>query len=1441
MRRNIKKFISFCLTLLAFAAFIWGGVFSVRVQTQADNESSVIQNIQPKHAKITSCLTLSTTDATGDGYSWDATNLTLTLNGIDLEPDTSTEMDNVGALIFTGLTTGSSIKVVIADGSVNTIKAGHYTYTSGTTVTKRASFGIFSQYALTFTGSGTLNTSGYDLATYYNTAAEDSIPQCSYGLGGVSVTLGTGDDNPQIVATGGKVNTLSTTTISVGIMITNFTINSGSLTGVSQSDNYSYGLYSSSKTTAGTLTLNKGNLILEGKTAGLYFPAGLTTSGTLTAYGSAVYQDLSRTDKATYDSASSAYLVSETSSTALTVIFQGPEIDLTAYGSNIPCLPASTYTFNVTTYLSDFSTASSFSLTWYADALGAATATAPDSTEVSLDITSLTKTGQKQTMTLSTYSTTAATVLYVSLSYGTVKSNIIMINIVKLTNDTAPTLTIDYESECIKDYSESLYEYSLKGDYSDCDDLVNLSSMNRDISLDSSLTKLVTDSAPINLFIRYKATSQYQASPSQTIALAKRPAKPTSVTFQATSETGGTISGLSVGSVAYSLDMGGTWVTATAATAEVTVAENDMIYARVSPVAGTSFASEKYEVCQVGKIATPAPSYDNEGTISGLTANSSYLLTYTDLAGQTQTATIKADGDGKIIVSADSNPALFGGTVTSIQAAADSTSLASAAFTPAADSYVMKITMATPAAVYSNDNFTLTGLKESASYTVRFSDETTASFSTAKGQTSYDLTTNDDALGKSPVALSILKTDDRYRDSSYEAITSTAFIKRTFQTPSVTIDYENEALTGLTASGTYTITVNGTATDYTADADGKIAIDSSWFGTASSLTTLTILQKSTDANKYISSAEANVSLTGRPDTPSSSALAFTAVSDGNIQVSGVTSQMEYMATGSSQWTAVSGTSFELPQGTTFALRIRAVKGTSPASEPLERLTPSAMTMPSAAVDLNNGELTGLTASASYKINGESYTADANGMIPIQESWYGTAIKVVTPAMDTVIDSAPEVLTVETIADKMAAYASAAKAEMATAAGDSAGWSAEMTALISLCNSKIDAISASGVVLGVYEGQIDSEKSDCLLLINFQAYKDSVSLSLDNLGRECSGKATVQPYIDAAKAELATKDYGNSTYSDLDQILNETKTTIDLNLNKTILPNRLKEEAEELENKFTYDQTGKDQISALIASYASQIASAATTADQQALYQKARSEILAVKTAVITTPETKTSESSQTSEQNSSIQNSQSLTGEVKGGDTTPETTLTIILSTDTNGQQNIDILGLEEDYKGTVEITATQVDASGLYEIGILLPSSWNLSGTYKVVDSQGNVILATVDSSGYLRFQAHALGRYQIVEDYEPIDLSYIIIPLMVFIVIEAGFALVVLDQLRGLGEKTDKAVKAECSLLPLGLVFATTYFLSAGTIATLAVLSVIAAGLLAADIYLAIKLYRA
>ena len=148
-------------------------------------------------------------------------------------------------------------------------------------------------------------------------------------------------------------------------------------------------------------------------------------------------------------------------------------------------------------------------------------------------------------------------------------------------------------------------------------------------------------------------------------------------------------------------------------------------------------------------------------------------------------------------------------------------------------------------------------------------------------------------------------------------------------TPTATIDYVNEKLTGLTAGAGYKIKVNdGDEQERTADEYRKISIEAGWFGKE-----LSIKTKASDEN-HIDSEVQTIPIPARPNAPNGlqgKNETFAGENDGKI--TGTTAQMEYKLANGNGWTRCSDNSTSLAPGT-YQVR-KAATGSNFASTPVQ--------------------------------------------------------------------------------------------------------------------------------------------------------------------------------------------------------------------------------------------------------------------------------------------------------------------------------------------------------------------------------------------------------------------------------------------------------------------------------------------------------------------------
>ncbi|WP_143191889.1 DUF4073 domain-containing protein, partial [Paenibacillus sp. P46E] len=242
--------------------------------------------------------------------------------------------------------------------------------------------------------------------------------------------------------------------------------------------------------------------------------------------------------------------------------------------------------------------------------------------------------------------------------------------------------------------------------------------------------------------------------------------------------------------------------------------------------------------------------------------------------------------------------------------------------------------------------------------------------------------------------------------SGAQSVTVDMFTATPETTPAAVIDYTAEQLTGLTASGSYT--VNGNAV--MADANGKLAIDSSWLGTP-----LSIVKKGNGSTTTDSTAQ-TLNVPSRPAAPSSVGKTNeTAVNANDGSLTNVSTAMEYKKGSAGAWSDVTGTSVTGLSPDTYYVRTKSTPTTF-ASAPVQVTVGAYMATPeitpAAVIDYTAEQLTGLTANGSYTVNGNPVTADANGKLAIDSSWLGTPLSIVKKGNGTTTtDSTAQTLNV----------------------------------------------------------------------------------------------------------------------------------------------------------------------------------------------------------------------------------------------------------------------------------------------------------------------------------------------------------------------------------------------------------------------------------------------
>ncbi|MFD2334560.1 S-layer homology domain-containing protein [Cohnella sp. GCM10020058] len=241
--------------------------------------------------------------------------------------------------------------------------------------------------------------------------------------------------------------------------------------------------------------------------------------------------------------------------------------------------------------------------------------------------------------------------------------------------------------------------------------------------------------------------------------------------------------------------------------------------------------------------------------------------------------------------------------------------------------------------------------------------------------------------------------------SAAQTVTISAFTATQESKPEAEIDYAAEQLSGLAASGAYT--VNGTAV--TADGSGKVQIDAGWLGTD-----VNVVKKG-DGTTTTDSLAQTLSVPARPAAPTAGKTDESIINGSNGALTNVTSAMEYKIATASSWTSIIGTSVTGLAPGTYNVRVKATS--SSFASAAQTVTISAFTatqeaQPEAEIDYAAEQLTGLAASGAYTVNGTAVTADGSGKVQIDAGWLGMDVNVVKKGNGTTTtDSLAQTLSV----------------------------------------------------------------------------------------------------------------------------------------------------------------------------------------------------------------------------------------------------------------------------------------------------------------------------------------------------------------------------------------------------------------------------------------------
>ncbi|MBD5444707.1 MAG: fibronectin type III domain-containing protein, partial [Lachnospiraceae bacterium] len=217
-------------------------------------------------------------------------------------------------------------------------------------------------------------------------------------------------------------------------------------------------------------------------------------------------------------------------------------------------------------------------------------------------------------------------------------------------------------------------------------------------------------------------------------------------------------------------------------------------------------------------------------------------------------------------------------------------------------------------------------------------------------------------------------------------------------TPKASIDYIAETIIGLLGGEAYTI-------DSDAIEGGIIGIREEWFGE-----TIRI-KKVGNGITTKDSAVQRLVIDRRPSAPSGTGKTNETEAKKDGTLTGVNNKMEYRKAGDSSWTPIEGTTVEGLLPGKYEIRDKAT-GSKFASEIVTQIISSfdmrQEEMEPASIDYINETLKNFKPGAEYYIDGVSVTAEAGGVIKLQEEWFNSTINIVKAGdMIDTYDSEPQ--------------------------------------------------------------------------------------------------------------------------------------------------------------------------------------------------------------------------------------------------------------------------------------------------------------------------------------------------------------------------------------------------------------------------------------------------
>ena len=511
-----------------------------------------------------------------------------------------------------------------------------------------------------------------------------------------------------------------------------------------------------------------------------------------------------------------------------------------------------------------------------------------------------------------------------------------------------PALSLDYVNETIVGFeSGASYQYNTNGSTTSWGNIA-LTNNTWDVS------GLIANSAKV-FHIRKAASGTVPATAATQVPIPARSGAPSAPIFVYNQTGNYDRAALTETSSAmeYRLSTQTAWISCTGSDIAIDIpTANATYYVRTKGVTGTSVASQNKTLTLLKRGTAPGTSINTTNETIGALSTAMEMQINNSAFTAIETATSAYDVSGLI------NSLTSGTTTINIRTAATSTAPASALRV-----ITLYPRLSAPSGIsYNANNFVVSGLANTMQYRVLGATNWT-NLTAATLNVASLLSADDDVILEIRYKPTATASASQSVNTTLPALPSA---------PSLTVDFEQEVITGFISGSSYQYNTTGSATSWTniTLVNGKWDLYSI---IATSAKTLYIRQAATSSTP--ATAPAVVSIPKRNAAPTSPKLVYNNPSHaGKAVMTDVDSGMEYRKSTDTQWVTCSGDIvFNIPTANeTYYVRTKGIGSTTPASSNKSLTLAKRGAAPNVSLNATNETIGSLTVAMEMSNDGTSY-------------------------------------------------------------------------------------------------------------------------------------------------------------------------------------------------------------------------------------------------------------------------------------------------------------------------------------------------------------------------------------------------------------------------------------------------------------------------------------